>query len=66
MLRFPLISIETMPCYVAYFRVSTACQGQSGLDLEAQQAVARNFVEPKASIVAEFTEVESGRKNSQP
>ena len=52
--------------YVAYFRVSTARQGQSGLGLEAQQAAVRNFVGSEASIVAEFTEVESGRKNTRP
>lgn len=52
--------------YVAYFRVSTARQGQSGLGLEAQQAAVRNFVGAEACIVAEFIEVESGRKNSRP
>ncbi|HEX8426447.1 recombinase family protein [Hymenobacter sp.] len=55
-----------MTRYVAYFRVSTARQGQSGLGLEAQQAAVWNFVGTEASIVAEFTEVESGRKNSRP
>lgn len=50
--------------YVAYFRVSTACQGQSGL--EAQQAAVRTFVGSEASIVAEYVEVESGRKISRP
>ena len=52
--------------YVAYFRVSTARQGQSGLGLEAQQAAVRNFVGAEACIVAEFIEIESGRKNSRP
>ena len=55
-----------MTRYVAYFRVSTARQGQSGLGLEAQQAAVRNFVRTEANIVAEFTEVESGRKNTRP
>ncbi|WP_019949769.1 recombinase family protein [Hymenobacter aerophilus] len=52
--------------YVAYFRVSTARQGQSGLGLEAQQAAVRTFVGTEASIVAEYVEIESGRKNSRP
>ena len=52
--------------YVAYFRVSTARQGQSGLGLEAQQAAVENFIGPDAVLVASFTEIESGRKNSRP
>lgn len=55
-----------MTRYVAYFRVSTARQGQSGLGLEAQQAAVRTFVGADAQLVAEYTEVESGRKNSRP
>jgi DNA invertase Pin-like site-specific DNA recombinase len=55
-----------MPDYVAYFRVSTARQGQSGLGLEAQQAAVRTFLSLGDQIVAEFIEVESGRKNSRP
>ena len=52
--------------YVAYFRVSTARQGQSGLGLEAQQAAVRNFLRPESVLVASFVEIESGRKNSRP
>jgi len=52
--------------YVAYFRVSTARQGQSGLGLEAQQAAVRTFVGNDAMLVAEYTEIESGRKNTRP
>ncbi|MBC6608904.1 recombinase family protein [Hymenobacter sp. BT188] len=55
-----------MPDYVAYYRVSTARQGLSGLGLEAQQAAVRTFLAPSEQIVAEFIEVESGRKNSRP
>ena len=55
-----------MSRYVAYFRVSTARQGHSGLGLEAQQAAVRMFVGTEAELVAEYTEVESGRKASRP
>lgn len=52
--------------YVAYFRVSTARQGQSGLGLEAQQAAVHTFVGTDAILVAQYTEIESGRKNTRP
>ncbi|SMB92371.1 Resolvase domain [Hymenobacter roseosalivarius DSM 11622] len=55
-----------MPNYVAYYRVSTARQGLSGLGLEAQQAAVRTFLAPSEQILAEYIEVESGRKNSRP
>ena len=49
--------------YVAYYRVSTRGQGESGLGLEAQRASVAVFV--KGVIVAEFTEVESGKNNQR-
>nr|WP_316931983.1 recombinase family protein [Hymenobacter sp. DG25B] len=51
---------------MAYYRVSTARQGQSGLGLEAQQAAVRTFLAFGEQIVAEFIEIESGRKNARP
>lgn len=51
--------------FVAYYRVSTQRQGQSGLGLEAQQSAVKAFVKD-AELFAEFTEVESGRKNDRP
>ncbi|RYE25155.1 MAG: recombinase family protein [Sphingobacteriaceae bacterium] len=55
-----------MTQFIAYFRVSTIRQGQSGLGLEAQQAAVQNFLRGDAQLVAIFTEVESGRKNERP
>ena len=59
-------SFVAMSRYVAYFRVSTVRQGQSGLGLEAQQAAVQRFLPPGAVIVADYVEVESGRKSARP
>jgi DNA invertase Pin-like site-specific DNA recombinase len=48
--------------FVAYYRVSTARQGRSGLGLEAQKAAVLAFINANAELVAEFTEVESGKQ----
>ena len=53
--------------YVAYCRVSTDRQGKSGLGLEAQKAaVADRLNGGRWQLVAEFTEVESGKRASRP
>lgn len=53
--------------YVAYLRVSTARQGQSGLGLEAQRASINTFVSRRGGKVLDtFVEVESGKYNSRP
>jgi DNA invertase Pin-like site-specific DNA recombinase len=52
---------------VAYYRVSTARQGESGLGLEAQRRKLQQIAaERRATVVAEYTEVESGRKADRP
>ena len=55
-----------MNSYVGYFRVSTDRQGQSGLGLEAQQAAVRDFVNGHGELVAEYVEVESGKRKDRP
>lgn len=50
--------------YVGYFRVSTARQGRSGLGLDAQKEAVRQFLAGDASnLIAEFVEVESGKRS---
>ncbi len=49
--------------YVAYYRVSTRAQGDSGLGLEGQRVAVAGFV--GRPIVAEFTEIESGKHNGR-
>lgn len=53
--------------FVAYYRVSTARQGKSGLGLEAQKAAVATYVLSKGGAVAsEFIETESGKNNERP
>jgi len=52
--------------FVAYYRVSTAKQGASGLGLESQKEAVRVYLNGgKWKMVAEFTEVESGKRNDR-
>jgi len=47
---------------VAYYRVSTAQQGRSGLGLEAQRRAVKLFAQAEGlEIVGEYTEVETGK-----
>ena len=47
---------------VAYYRVSTARQGRSGLGIEAQRAAVTHFAESEGfTLTAEFVEVETGK-----
>ncbi len=55
-----------MSAFVAYYRVSTARQGQSGLGLDAQRSAVSGFLHGRGELAGEFTEVESGRKNDRP
>src|SRR6476659_6044592 len=47
---------------VAYYRVSTQKQGRSGLGLEAQKKAVASFAAAEGfTVVAEFTEIETGK-----
>src|SRR5690242_8278808 len=53
--------------FIAYYRVSTARQGKSGLGIEAQRAAVTNYLNGgNWQIIGEFTEVESGRRADRP
>jgi DNA invertase Pin-like site-specific DNA recombinase len=53
--------------FVCYYRVSTGRQGKSGLGLEAQRTAVKTYLNGGDwKIVAEFTEVESGKRSDRP
>jgi DNA invertase Pin-like site-specific DNA recombinase len=53
--------------FVAYLRVSTVRQGESGLGLEAQRAAVEAFARHHGGgIVACFVEVETGKRSDRP
>lgn len=55
-----------MTKYIAYYRVSTQKQGNSGLGLEAQRSDVYRFVERGGSLIAEYQDIESGKNNDRP
>lgn len=59
---------QTVTRFVTYLRISTDAQGRSGLGLEAQRAAVAQHVATTTGgrIVAEFVEVESGRRKDRP
>ena len=53
--------------FIAYYRVSTAKQGRSGLGLEAQQAAVRDYLNGgNWNLIQEITEVETGKRSDRP
>jgi len=52
--------------FVAYYRVSTDKQGKSGLGLEAQRKAVEDYLNGGTwSLIGEFTEIESGKRNER-
>ena len=53
--------------FVAYYRVSTARQGRSGLGLDAQRKAVTEYLNGSSwELLAEFVEVESGKSDDRP
>ncbi|MCF8032860.1 MAG: recombinase family protein [Desulfarculaceae bacterium] len=53
--------------FIAYYRVSTARQGRSGLGLEAQRRAVADYLGSNGwELVKEFKEVESGKRADRP
>jgi DNA invertase Pin-like site-specific DNA recombinase len=53
--------------FVAYYRVSTEKQGRSGLGIDAQRHAVQNYLNGGAwKLLAEFTEIESGKRSDRP
>ena len=53
--------------FVSYLRVSTASQGCSGLGLEAQRQAVDTYLNGGSwELVAEYVEIESGKKDDRP
>lgn len=57
---------STINRFVAYYRVSTAKQGASGLGLAAQRSAVAAYLKEHEQVIAEFKEVESGRRSDRP
>ena len=58
--------MSTPRLFVSYLRVSTAKQGRSGLGLEAQkEAVNAHICRESGDLLAEYLEVESGKKGAE-
>ncbi len=51
--------------FICYYRVSTTKQGRSGIEAQ-REAVTRYLNGGNWSIVAEFTETESGKRADRP
>jgi DNA invertase Pin-like site-specific DNA recombinase len=53
--------------FIAYYRVSTAKQGKSGLGITAQRQAVETYLDGgRWKIIQEFTEIESGRRSDRP
>jgi DNA invertase Pin-like site-specific DNA recombinase len=56
-----------MKTYVGYFRVSTDKQGLDGYGMTAQKEIVARYISAQnGNLVAEFSEVETGKNNDRP
>lgn len=55
-----------MKRFIAYYRVSTQKQGNSGLGLDAQKRMVRNYLKDDDILIDQFEEVESGKNDNRP
>ena len=59
--------IKEMGKLVAYYRVSTRKQGESGLGLEAQQLCVGDFARyGQHAVIAAYQEIETGKRSDRP
>ncbi|GAB3570547.1 recombinase family protein [Spirosoma luteolum] len=65
-MQTPPLSLAPPQTFVAYYRVSTKKQGQSGLGLDAQRSSVIGFVKDQTLLVGEFCDIESGKNDQRP
>lgn len=59
--------VTQAPSFIAYYRVSTAKQGRSGLGLDAQQTdVAACVSRLGGQLIRSYTDIESGKRDDRP
>jgi len=59
--------VPASPRFIAYYRVSTQRQGQSGLGMDAQRAAVDAYLaQVGGRLIESFDEIESGRKKDRP
>jgi DNA invertase Pin-like site-specific DNA recombinase len=62
-----MMSQAVVPKLIAYYRVSTARQGASGLGLEAQRAAVRDYAQRHGgAVLRAYQEIESGTRSDRP
>ncbi len=59
--------MNSVPRFIAYYRVSTRAQAASGLGLDAQRTACEALSAQRGGVIVEtFTEAESGKHNARP
>lgn len=57
--------LSLMEQFIAYYRVSTQRQGQTGLGLDAQRSSVLSFLNSR-KLIAEYTDIETGKNDNRP